>query len=122
MAHLNGALFAFAGAEYRLTQSCYPKMYDMWFDGIATPEQVEHLAHTKYARPDSGVFGKLGAYPSKRDGLLRRFGMLNFKVAQQGFDLMTVTKEELAQRIASITVDEEPHDKEAAQHYTTVLA
>lgn len=111
-----------SGQEYRLSQRCTSNMRDRWFDGKATPEEVTARCASQYAEFLGGVCRNEPGYPKRDDGAYRRAGMVNFKFARQGMDVMGVTREEFAHALASIAAVEEPGQPEATGAYVAVIA
>mmetsp|Transcript_145811 Transcript_145811/g.467232 ORF Transcript_145811/g.467232 Transcript_145811/m.467232 type:complete len:462 (-) Transcript_145811:34-1419(-) len=111
------------GKEYRLTQRCKARMTDSWFDGYASAEEVTALAAGRYARFLGGCCRNApGGFPNRLDGERRRAGMVNFKVAREGLEVVAVTREELAHTLARVAASEEGASPEAVDAYLGVLA
>lgn len=119
---LNHCVDLKAGYEYRLSQRCVEKMLDPWFDGRATAQEAATQCASKYATFLGGVCRNGFGYPKRYDGEHRRPGMVNFKVVQQGLDIVPVTREEMAEALARFALAEEPMDEETANNYILVLS
>lgn len=110
------------GKEYRVSQRCKSRMADWWFDGHASEEEVTALASSRYARFLGGCCRNDGGYPNRNDGERRRAGMVNFKIAREGLEVVFVSREELAHSLAHAASVEESTSSEATDAYLGVIA
>lgn len=119
---LTAGVVVHVGREYRVSQQCWVKMRDKWFDGQASLEDVTTRTASSYAQFVGGVCRNDDGFPNREDGEYRRAGIVNFKIGLKGLEVVPVTREELAHSLARIATAEEHHNPEAAGTYIAVLA
>lgn len=111
-----------AGEEYRVTQRCRSGMTDKWFDGSGTADEIDMQPGCRYARFLGGCCRNSYGWPSREDGELRRMGMVNFKVARNPVETVSVTKAQMATAIAKAVTFEMAGDPDGVDKCMSVVA
>lgn len=70
-----------AHQTYRLTQTCWRGMEDVWFDGVAKDTDIRQYALTECIKVGAGCHSDVpNTFPDKIEADHRRLGMLNMRV------------------------------------------